>query len=121
VPHNDQLLRSVRTNEAGGVEVLLRNPRRPGQVIKLTGKQAEQAQDAILAAAINVETQGGTVRYGTSRGLQNLQGGNRSNAGSTTLPGAAADALVNLASLRCVPVKPLPSGPRAWCNALARR
>jgi hypothetical protein len=98
VPHNDQLLRSVRMNEQGQVEVLLRNLKRPGQVIKLTGQQAEQAQDAILAAAINVEQQGGTVRYGTSRGLQNLQGGNRSNAGSTTLPGAAADALVNLAS-----------------------
>jgi hypothetical protein len=98
VPHNDQLLRSVRMNEQGQVEVLLRNLKRPGQVIKLTGQQAEQAQDAILAAAINVEQQGGTVRYGTSRGLQNLQGGNRSNAGSTTLPSAAADALVNLAS-----------------------
>jgi len=98
VPHNDQLLRSVRTNEQGGVEVLLRNPKRPGQVIKLTGKQAEQAQEAILEAAINVEQQGGTVRYGTSRGMQNLKGGNRGNAGSTTLPGAAADALVNLAN-----------------------
>ena len=43
--------------------------------------QAAQAQDT-------------TIR----QGLQNLQGGNRSNAGSTTLPGAAADALVNLAS-----------------------
>jgi len=97
VPHNDQLLRSVRTNEAGGIEVLLRNPKRPGQVIKLTGKQAEQAQEAILSAAINVEDQGGKVRYGTSQGFQNLQSRKRSNAGSTTLPDAAIDALVNMA------------------------
>lgn len=97
VPHNDQLLRSVRTNEQGQVEVLLRNTKRPGQVIKLTGKQAEQAQDAILASAMDVENQGGKVRYGTGRGLQNLQVGNRDNEGSTTLPGAAVDAMVNMA------------------------
>ena len=117
VPHNDQLLRSVRTNEAGVVEVLLRNPKRPGQVIKLTGKQAEQAQDAILAAAINVEEQGGTVRYGTGRGLQNLQGNNRSNAGSTTLPGVAVDAMVNMAQAAVRAGKQL----AAWAREMVER
>ena len=117
VPHNDQLLRSVRTNEAGVVEVLLRNPKRPGQVIKLTGKQAEQAQDAILAAAINVEEQGGTVRYGTGRGLQNLQGNNRSNAGSTTLPGVAVDAMVNMAQSAVRAGKQL----AAWAREMVAR
>ena len=97
VPHNDQLLRSVRTDERGRVEVLLRNPKRPGQVIKLVGPQAMQAQEAILEAALNVESQGGKVRYGTSPGLKNLRGGNRMEAGSTALPGAAMDALENMA------------------------
>lgn len=66
VPHNPQLLRSVRTGP-NGLEVLVRDPRKPGQVIKLTGNQAQNAQEALLNAAQNVEAKGGKVNWGRSR------------------------------------------------------
>lgn len=65
VPHNPKLLRSVRPGANGTTEVLVRNPKQPGQVIKLTGKQAANAQDAFIQAAANVEAAGGKVNWGT--------------------------------------------------------
>lgn len=65
VPHNPQLLRTVRTGP-NGLEVLVRNPKNPGQVLKLTGAQAQSAQDAFLKAAENVEAKGGKVNWGTA-------------------------------------------------------
>ena len=65
VPHNPQLLRSVRPGQ-NGVEVLVRNPQQPGRIIKLSGKQAQSAQDAFLQAAQNVESKGGKVNWGTT-------------------------------------------------------
>lgn len=58
----------------------------------IPAKYAKQRDVYVHAEA--AQTQDTTIR----RGLQNLQGGNRSNAGSTTLPSEAADALINLAN-----------------------
>lgn len=58
----------------------------------IPAKYAKQGDVYVHAEA--AQTQDTTIR----RGLQNLQGGNRSNAGSTTLPSEAADALINLAN-----------------------
>jgi hypothetical protein len=49
--------------------------------------------DVYTKEAVSANAQNATVR----RGLTNLQGGNRSNAGSSTLPGEAAAALVSMA------------------------
>lgn len=84
VPQNEQLLRSVR-NGPGGLEVLVRNLADPGRVVKLTGRQAQQAQDALLEAAGQIEESGGKVRWGTSSRLQFAQG-------SMALPGAEPSA-----------------------------
>lgn len=66
VPQNNQLLRTVRQGP-NGIEVLVRNQADPGRVIKLTGAQALQAQDALLDAAEQIEGQGGKVNWGTAR------------------------------------------------------
>jgi len=65
VPHNPQLLRSVRPGP-NGLEVLVRNPKQPGRIIKLTGAQAQNAQEAFLKAAETVEANGGKVNWGTT-------------------------------------------------------
>ena len=73
VPHNPRLLRSVRQGP-NGLEVLVRDTAEPGRIIKLVGPQALQAQDALIAAAAQVEAAGGKVNWGTQRppGFRNL-------------------------------------------------
>jgi hypothetical protein len=66
IPHNPQLLRTVRTGP-NGLEVLVRKPSDPGRIIKLVGAQAQSAQDAFLNAAANVEAAGGKVNWGSAQ------------------------------------------------------
>jgi hypothetical protein len=58
VPHNESLSKNFETTEDGGLEVLVRNKANPGKIIRLTGPQALQAQEAFLENVTNLENAG---------------------------------------------------------------
>lgn len=63
VPQNRRLLKSIRQT-AQGIQVLVQAVDQPGRIIRLTGEQAQNAQEALLESAQQIESSGGKVKWG---------------------------------------------------------